>query len=296
MVRLVVRPVRASRASALEKCHHAPVSNDATPASPPPPLFAIARGVAFLVGIATALRVADLFIGRSPLGSALVGAVIVFLAVDRAGVRWEEEEAETGSPYRRALRGLGAGGLVALGILAVTVVLGLILGRAHLALGVPSTSLVFGLLRAGAVGVRDELLYRGIPLVSVAQAGLPAPYALVYAALAGGFAQALVAGSSPEGLVLVTAMGLLFAVLWRRAGAAWPAVGAHAAWSLLAGPALRGGLLDVTWKDGLLADGARTYGAPAWIAAALCVVAALVLLRLGATSDSLPAASPRSTP
>jgi hypothetical protein len=81
-------------------------------------------------------------------------------------------------------------------------------------------------------------------------------------------------------MVLTAASGWLFATLWQRDRGAWSAVGAHAAWALLTGAVLRGGLVDIAFKEGNLGLGPRASGAPAWIAAVIAVVAAALLPRL----------------
>ncbi len=236
----------------------------------------LAIGAAWLVGLGAALRVVDVIVGQSPLAAAVVGAVLVDLLLSRAGVRWDEAGGRPLEGYlRSAVVGAGFGALA----VAVPVVLLTLAGAAHVAPGRPSFALALGLVRAGAVAVRDELLFRGLVLAVVARAGLPVAAGLGFSAVAGGAAVALERGSSPASVALVVASGLLFAVLWRRDRGAFQAVGAHAAVALLAGVGLRGGLIEVTWASGLLGAGTHAQGAPAWVAAIGCLAIALVVGR-----------------
>ena len=73
------------------------------------PLGEIARGVAWLVGTAIAVRLVETLIGRSPLGAALAGAVVVDLAMTRAGVRWDDDESRAKSSKSNVWRNIGIG-------------------------------------------------------------------------------------------------------------------------------------------------------------------------------------------
>lgn len=227
----------------------------------------IGIGAAWLVGTAAAVRFAELTVGRNPLVAALIGAVIVDLATYRVGVRWDPDQSTGPEPRRRALRGIALGLGVALLLVTIPLVFGVVSGAATVAKGSPSGSLVFGLLRAAAVGTRDELLLRGVPLVIAARVGLGARFGIGYAALASVAAVALAPSATWESLVLAAAQGTLFAVLWARTGVAWASVAAHAGWVLFAGVGLRGGVVEVAWANGLLADGTRARGTVALVAA-----------------------------
>jgi hypothetical protein len=235
---------------------------------PAHPLIDLGLGAAWLVGSAAALQILDGVLGRAALGTALAGAILVDFAAGRAGVRWEVDDAGPDA-WKRAAQRVAAGAGVALALaaalLGAAVGLGWIDGRGagmH-----PSSALGFALARAAAIGVRDELLYRGIPLAAAARAGVPAPIARGFAALSGGAALALVPGVSPAAVALAVGSGWLFAALWERDRAPWAAVGAHATWALVLGSVLHGGLFDADWVKGNLSIDASAAGAPAWVAA-----------------------------
>ena len=259
--------------------------------APTNPTREIMKGSAWLLGTAVAVRLAEVIVGRNPLVTALVGAIIVDLGTYRAGVRWDPNPSTDAAPRRRALAGIGLGLGVALVLVAVPLLVAVATGFAAVSVGSPSGSLGFALVRAAAVATRDELLYRGLPLVVAARAGLSQPFGIGYAVLAGVAALALVPGASWEAFVLAAAQGGLFAVLWARTRVAWASVAAHAGYILFAGVGLRGGLVDVTWKSGLLGDGPRARGVVALVAAAVAVgLAFAAWKKLPARAVETPAA------
>jgi hypothetical protein len=270
--------------------------NETAPSPPDTTTLDLAIGAAWLVALAAGLRVVEVLLGPSPLAVAIVGAVVVDLALARAGVRWDEVG---GRPAAALARDAAVGAAVGALAVAVPVALLAIVGLARLAPGSPSI-VALGLAAARAVGlaVRDELLFRGLVIGVAARAGLPPAAGLGFAALAGGASVALERGASAASVTLVVASGLLFAALWRRGRGAFQAVGAHAAFTLLAGAGLRGGALEVTWSSGLLAPGVRAQGAPAWAAAAVCAGLALVVAsaarRTGAARVRGPGGAPRA--
>jgi hypothetical protein len=132
------------------------------------------------------------------------------------------------------------------------------------------------LVPAVAHAVRDELLLRGVVLSACARARVPPVAGIVFAGLAGGASIAMEEGVSAAAVALAIASGWLFAAVFRR-GAAWAAVGAHAIWVLGVTALTRGWLLDVHWLRGRLAMGAGADGAAAWLAAAACVIGAVVV-------------------
>jgi hypothetical protein len=243
-------------------------------------------GAAWMVGVAAGVEIVQAMIGQNPLASAVLAAVVVELAANRAGVRWDDEaprdsasldDAARSASRRRSLRRLGAGLLAGTAVTVFAVAAVSATGRATIELGRPGTSLIFSVVRAGAIGVRDELLLRGLPLYFAAKGGVRGPAAIAFAALAGGATIALVPDVTPEAVALALASGWLYAVLWRRYRSAWAAIGAHAAFAFLAGPGLRGAILDVTFAAGSLADGPKASGAPTWLAALGCAALALGL-------------------
>jgi membrane protease YdiL (CAAX protease family) len=248
---------------------------------PKPPLLELGIGAAWLVGVAAGLQIIKQVFGVAALGTPIFGAVLLDLVAGRAGVRWDEDTVEEKPyPWERALMraALGAGIALVTGglVVAVAVPAGWLHGHGE---GIhPVLALLLALVRAVAVAVRDELLYRGIPLGTASRARLPAPVGRVFAALAGAAAIALVPGVTAAALAMEAAAGWLFASLWERGRGAWAAVGAHAAWVLLMGSALHGGLADLDWTSGSVAIDASSSGPPAWLAATLLAAAGTAVL------------------
>lgn len=251
-------------------------------AAPAAPVIELGLGVAWLLGIAATLQVLDRLLPEAALGTVVIGAVAVDLLAGRAGVRWDqdrdpEQPADYPGAARRVLRGAGIAVAAGLVVIAASAALG-ILDR-H---GEPvrlDTAVLFALVRAAAVAVRDELLYRGLPLMASAKAGIPAPAARVFASLTGAAAMALTPGVSLAGVALALGSGFLSASLWQRDRGAYAAMGARAAWILLFGSLLHGGLFDVHWHAGNLAIGNTSWGGPAWLAAAALALAGFLVGR-----------------
>lgn len=241
------------------------------------PLVELAIGGVYLIGIGAALTLIERALGSSPLAFAIAGAVIAEVVATRAGVRWKDGLASTKLVDLARAAGQGAAPIAV--ACALVVVVARVLGVADVAAGAPTTALVFALLRAVAVGVRDELFYRGLPLAAVERAGAPRAAAIAFGALAGAAPLALAPGATPAALALEVTAGLAFALLWSWGPVA--AVAAHATWALLIGAGLHGALLDVAFTDGALTSGPHASGAPALIAiGALAVVSAYAYARL----------------
>ena len=239
-------------------------------------LVEIGLGVAWLIGSAAVLQIIERLLERAVLVVAIAGAVVVDVASAWAGVRWDEEAR---GDWRSSAVKLGRGSVLGVLIAAVALAGSVAFGAGSVVLGRPSVMLVLTVVRAAAVGVRDELLFRAIPLTAAARAGVPAPYARVFAALTSAAAVALVPGVSLAALALSASVGLLAAVLFERERGAWGAIGMHAALVLTVGPLFRGGALDVTWTRGDLTLGVKAAGLPAWLAAGVALALAVGLLR-----------------
>jgi hypothetical protein len=223
-------------------------------------------GAAWLLGIRAALLILAGILGSSPLPEAVLGALIVDLGTGRAGLPWSEDDLKRGEALRRAMLGAGVGAGVAALALGVSLAAGWGSGFA----GQADLTALMGLVPASAVAVRDELLYRGLPLLFAARAGVPIWTAVVFGALA---SPSAFAGGNPSAasVVLAVANGALFATLYVRTKSAWGAVGAHTAWALVTDVIARGTLFEVRWTAGELATGEAAAGPPAFVGAALAL-------------------------
>ncbi len=256
------------------------------PARAASPLVELGLGAAWLVGLSAVLLIVEFAIGKSMVGVAVAGAVIVELAAGWAGVRWD-----LGPPraFGAVLRRVGAGFGVAAAIIAPALLLSLVAGWAHASAGRPSIALALAVIRAGSLGVRDELLFRGIPLAACMRAGVRPLHARLFAALAGAAPLALAPGASITSVALAVALGWLFASLWQQERSGYSAAAAHAAYLLIVRAFLHGELLDLEWTTGALSIGARASGPPAVIVAITAIAAALLLPRLPGFRAAFPA-------
>jgi uncharacterized protein len=283
--------------------HLALISDAPTQPTPRQRLAEIGLGAAFLVGLAAALQIVELVLGKSPLAAAIAGAVVADIVAGRAGVRWDSSPPAAphkapGAPPAGAnektaakpqsddkprsasdpapteiqpapVRHTAIGMAAALVAMVITLTLGALLGWVQIDAGGPSASLGFGILRATAIGVRDELMLRGIILTAASRARLNPLIGASVAALAGGASLALIPAVSLGAVALAITSGFFFALLWQRFQGAWAAVGASAFWAFLIGTATRGGILDVTWTSGSLVSSGRSTAGAAYLAAAV---------------------------
>jgi membrane protease YdiL (CAAX protease family) len=231
-------------------------------------------GAAWLVGLRAALVVLAAVLESSPLPEAVIGALIVDIGTGRAGVLWAEGDPARGVVLRLAARGAAVGAGVAGLALGASIVLGL----ATVAPASLHATQLIGFIPAAAVAVRDELLFRGLPLHFAARAGLPLWAAVAFGALASPSAFVAASSLSAAAVILAIANGALFGVLYAKTKSAWTAVGAHAAWTITTDVIARGGLFEARWSSGELASADAASGPPAYLAAALAVAASIAIL------------------
>ncbi|NUO50018.1 MAG: CPBP family intramembrane metalloprotease [Polyangiaceae bacterium] len=242
-------------------------SNPSEPLTAKQRLSILGTGAAWLLGIRAALLILAGVLGSSPLPEAVLGALIVDLATGRAGLPWSEDDLKRGEALRRAMLGAGVGAGVAALALGISLAAGWGTGFA----GHADVTSLMAFVPAGAIAVRDELLYRGLPLLFAARAGLPIWTAVAFGALA---SPSTFAGGHPSAAAIALAVsnGALFGTLYVRTKSAWGAVGAHAAWALVTDMLARGTLFEVRWGAGELATGEAAAGPPAFVGAALALV------------------------
>ncbi|MEZ4297312.1 MAG: hypothetical protein R3B70_20275 [Polyangiaceae bacterium] len=286
------------------------------------PLVELGIGAGWLVGLSAVAQIVAALFRSNPLAIVVLQAVIVDLAVGRAGVRWDPEASEpapaggaktprakTARPRadvahdpvasgdvdaqkacaredsRRAVRGVLMGASAALAVTVLAVVVSTVAGWAKVSAHAPGASLVLGLVRAAAIGVRDALLYAGLPLYFVSRARVvPRVAVVIFGGLAAGAAVALHPAATPANVLLAVSVALAAAALWARDGAGCSAAGVAGGWAFFGGTVTRGGLLDIDWQSGSLAPGVVADGAPAWIAAACFLAFAGFALRRPAAS------------
>lgn len=255
------------------------MSDQRSAASDQPPRDARARlatlgtGAAWLLGIAAALELVAYFLGSSSLAEAVVGALVVDIATGRAGVAWTVGELSRSAIARR----VGAAAALGGGVFLLTYAVGAALGWTTSYAGRLDTMAFLSAIGVVAIAIRDELLLRGLVFRFGTSAGLDARVIAMFSAtLSGAFM--LARGGTPSAVALAIGMGLLFAAIYIHMQGAAASIGAHAAWSLAAGPLSRGSVGDIEWAHGDLLDAPSAAGLPPLVAASVAAVAAVVLV------------------
>ena len=242
------------------------------------PALLLLIGVAWILGIRALLLVLTSFLGNSPLAEAVLGALLVDVASGRAGVAWVSEE--LGRPELRT-RCLYAG-FIAFAAIGLALAASVIGGFAALRGGAPSVMLLASLLGVFTQAIRDELLLRALPFRFAREAGIADGPIVVFTALLSPTAF-LLSGASAPAVFLSFSSGLLFATMYARWSGAWAAIVAHSVVLAVSGPLVRGGLLELSFVRGELADGALAAGAPAIMGGVLMSIAALFVWLKGPT-------------
>lgn len=240
----------------------------------------VARGAAWILLAGTIVRGFEAGFDERPLLALGFGAFAVDFLAQRTGLLWSEGHAKAPLRYRQAFQGLGVGIALGLGVLLAT----RILGVARIGAGSPTLLVVMSALRPMLQAMRDEFLFRGMPL-TIAKGRFPDRLAIPFAALLGAAPLVTVPGVRFEALLLAIGSGLFFGILWRLGRGGFLAWGAHSGWLLAVDAASRGTLLDVSFSHGALAPLARASGWPAYVATAAFLGAAFVAMRLEATRE-----------
>ncbi len=207
-----------------------------------------------------AVQVAGQYLSHNHSGATAVQAVIAEFAAGKLAIAWSDPHAAVPTTVGIARRA-GTGAAMGLGAAALVVAFALATRAASFAHNTPVVaSAILGLILAGLVAMRDELLLRGLVLRALRPVAPPA-VALFVCGLAGAAAEVgvLTAAGGPQALVVQAAASgctaTAFAALWQRDRGAWLAWGAHTAWVWTTGPLLGGGLLDLRWAEGAWGGG-----------------------------------------
>jgi membrane protease YdiL (CAAX protease family) len=196
-----------------------------------------------------------LLLRESVLFAAVLAITLLMGALERRPL------GEYGLPWPPPLAGVGWGsalGFLALTFLMVSLWLVGALRFAEVVLP-PAEILSFAVGWAivfVTVGLFEELLLRGYPLTALARGiGFWAGAIVLSAIFAAMHARN--SGETPLGLAAVFGFGLFFALMRRRAGSLWPAIGFHASWDwgesffygvANSGTVVQGQLLRPAWQ------------------------------------------------
>jgi hypothetical protein len=178
-----------------------------------------------MIGVTLAVTGAGALLAQTATLAEAVQAFVAEWGATRLGVSWGER------PAKRA--GVGALGGLAAAALSLTV------GRVSgvlppFSLALAPVTVGLGVIDAGLVAVRDEMLLRGFVLRLTVARRLPALTACALASIAWALGSAGEHGAPPVELASQGLAGAWFGALWLRPDGAPLACGAHAAW-LLAG-------------------------------------------------------------
>jgi hypothetical protein len=234
----------------------------------------LAIGGAWLVGLAAVLAITDGLLKSVPIARGLVGALIASIGVGRAHVVWDELDPTDESiarPAKLAARGAMRGATAAFAALVVASAF----GWATIKLGQIGIGLVLGLVSAGATSVREELLFRALPMHFATRAGVDRRWAVGFATLLSPTPFLLVGHPTPAAIALSLSYGFLAARALDRMRSAWPAVAASFVARAALGPAMQAGVMSISWTSGEATLGGLATGAPAWVAAAIAVLVGL---------------------
>jgi len=140
-----------------------------------------------------------------------------------------------------------------------------VMGWAEVALGGPTvTGLGLGAIGSLVGAARDEVLFRGAPLV-LCKDRVPDRWALPFVALLGAAPHMLQPNTTMLGIAIVLLSGWVFALAVRAGRGLWMAWGAHAGWLFMLEVGTRGELLDVGLGDGVWMPIAYAQGHAAWV-------------------------------
>lgn len=204
---------------------------------------AAARVAAWGLVVYAGTRLAGAVLQSTSMAALVAQAVLAEWGLGRLGVTWSDPVAPvptTQAILRRAARGAGVG-LAAAAALAVVLAVtgGALLERASSSVSV----LVVGLVSAGFLAMRDELLLHGLTLRVLVSVESPEPR-IAACALASAAAALGEPGVAPRAVLVALLLGALYGALWIRDRGAWMAWGAHTAFLFVTGPLLHGGLFE----------------------------------------------------
>lgn len=218
------------------------MTDDAKPRAAKAPLgpaMAAAAGLA----VYALTKVAAALLAQLAMAAFVAQAVIADWGLGRVGVTWSDPtgpEPTSGTIARRA----GVGAAIGLAMaLVVTSMLALTGGALFPRGDAPGLAIAYGLVSAGFVAMRDELLLRGLPLRVVDRVG-PRPAKLVACAVTSAAAALSAPDANVRTALVAGLLGVVSGALWLRDRGAWQAWGATAMLSFTSSTLLQGVVFD----------------------------------------------------
>lgn len=238
--------------------------------------LAAARVSAWGLAIYLAVRVAAAVLDSMSMAALAAQAVIAELGVGRLGVAWSDPLAPM--PTSAALaRRAATGAVVGLVVAGVATAFLASTGAVLMVRSAPTAAGVgMGLVTAGLLAMRDELLLHGLvmrAMISV-NAAVPRVLACGLTSAAATFGE----GQPPRAVLAQGLLGVVFGALWARDRGAWQAFGAHTAWLFGSAFLLDGGLYDSHPAANAWGGGAAGWPAGAAFVVSLLPFAAIALV------------------
>jgi Type II CAAX prenyl endopeptidase Rce1-like len=249
------------------------------PASGPTALGEAARTVGWALALDTAVTSLGALLAQHRPGSLAAQAFAAEWGAGRLAVAWSDPE-QTPPSGAVVARRVAKGALYGLGAAGVVLGFALLTHAATFGSTSPApTDILMGVILAGLIAMRDELLLRGVVLRAfrhtLGQVGLLLTCAAVAAAARLGEAhdQPLASVAAPT-LLVAGLSGLSFATLWLRERGAWTAWGAHTVWTAATTTAIDGSALQVRWATSAWGGDREGLSGSLAVASALALVAA----------------------
>jgi hypothetical protein len=240
-------------------------------------LFVIMRRSAVLLIAGASVHVLCGLLDSFRLAALICTAIAVEIFASRIGLRWSVDSSNN---FARSLlsfaKGLGLGLAMSAFIAAVLALVGS--ASFEIAFFAPSTVLL-GLVACLAEAVRDELLYRGIPL-TIMRSRFDNRVAIAFVCLLSAtpiFSQQTLHGAA---FLISVSSALISSVLWCVGRGAFLPLGFRSAFAFAVTVLLAGGGVDMRLKSGALFPFTCANGAPAlWMAACTVAFAVAVFAR-----------------
>lgn len=187
-------------------------------------------------------RVAALLLESASMAAAVAAAVIAEWGAGRLGVSWSDPE-EPSPPAAAMVKRALAGAAIGAGVAGSTSIFLANTRALELARTAPSgAAIAIGLVIAGLISMRDELLLHGVLLRATIGVRAALPRVVACAITSG--AAAYGDGATARGVAVQAMLGLVLGALWVRDRGAWLAWGASTAWLFATGMLLSGGVFD----------------------------------------------------
>ncbi|MEO8874704.1 MAG: hypothetical protein ABI461_03875 [Polyangiaceae bacterium] len=225
-----------------------------------------ALGLAAYAGV----QLVAMIFTRNLIGANALQALVAEFSAGKLGVSWSDPEAPIPTMKAIAIRA-GRGALVGAGLVLLAVAAVVIHGGSVSHGRFTIAGALLGLLSAGMIAMRDELLLRGVMLRAFRHL-LPLPILFLVLGLIGGASRMGDPDATWIEITSSAALAIAFAAAWIHDRGGWLAWGAHTAWIWVGSTLARGLVFDTKAVGGGAID-------TDVVAVGVLVVASLALAR-----------------